>query len=1032
MFRRRRCHRTTVWAGLTLTLLVITSGGSCPFAGLFNVSPNPNPLPPTGNRPPRVFITSITTEFGNQFAEVGDPVTIGFTGEDAEDASVVRVFASTSGNPTPGQEIAILGGFPVGPGTGSGLAVWDTTGVATGAYNIFAEIDDRTLDPFTGVGNPPVRVVSALPVQVGPPGSLPATSPPELVFVNPLVNIGLSSGDVASLEYIYADVDSSVVVTMFLDTDLIPTNAGDIQLPSTPRVDDDPVVDGDDPNNPIDPDSLEIRTNPRNLPQTLPGVLPFLTAPLAGELKTYRFTIDFAQTPVRATPYFIKATITDGTNTRRIYSVGSLTVAAGASGIVDVTDVGQTIAGARFHGFSAGEFLGSVFAPIGDYDGDSVGDFMMTGRYARPKNRPESGAAYLFFGRKKTPFPLDTDGDGLPDGGQTDDMGQIVDLPEPPDFLPDPYEPQNVGRFGGINSINSIGIFFRGTLYAMPVPVGETPVPFPEIANPLDPTMATSGVLSITHLDLTGDPDDDIVDDFVFGMPFISGAVDYHDDDPVDGSCDIAVYNDMWPNNSCTQMPPNDDLNTLGSNVIVDQGIVFMVDGSNDTRNVFPRFIDVVLAGQFDDHNEKPKDFEGTIREDDEIPRGMRFRGGWFSPTFGPNEGIDSLSQYGRTVAAFPDIDGDDRAELAISAPTADGGRGFVQVWQSGNYIQDENYIDGVMSLPSIRQNQLSQCTMGEMNRMCQREEDNPPANTRIRGAMDGDNFGFGRPGGQVNQDGVEDLLCGAPGADCNGQIDCGIFYVLFPSVAGFGDIDLGTNPPPHLRVTGTHSEDRFGIVHSSLEDMNGDGISDIAFAAESYDDASAGANAGFVGVIFGNRPLTGESGFVPEDVGTPILAGVRFIGVAPDALSGRDVQSAGDFNGDGFGDILISSPGETRFHGGQSRPGTVYLIFGGTHLDPAVTGTIDNVFSLGQVGSAELPGIVFVSRVLPGAGAETLAPLETVGGIGDVDGDSFDDIIIGAPTADFVNLANPLQRRPDAGEAYLIYGNNSGSNQLP
>ena len=45
--------------------------------------------------------------------------------------------------------------------------------------------------------------------------------------------------------------------------------------------------------------------------------------------------------------------------------------------------------------------------------------------------------------------------------------------------------------------------------------------------------------------------------------------------------------------------------------------------------------------------------------------------------------------------------------------------------------------------------------------------------------------------------------------------------------------------------------------------------------------------------------------------------------------------------------------------------------------------------------------------------------------GVGDIDGDGFDDVMIGNPDADFVDPASPGQRRPDAGEVYLIYGNN-------
>jgi hypothetical protein len=56
-------------------------------------------------------------------------------------------------------------------------------------------------------------------------------------------------------------------------------------------------------------------------------------------------------------------------------------------------------------------------------------------------------------------------------------------------------------------------------------------------------------------------------------------------------------------------------------------------------------------------------------------------------------------------------------------------------------------------------------------------------------------------------------------------------------------------------------------------------------------------------------------------------------------------------------------------------------------------------------------------------------APIEAVARIGDIDGDTFPDIILGAPHADFLNILEPCSRRQASGEAYIIYGNKLGLN---
>ena len=133
------------------------------------------------------------------------------------------------------------------------------------------------------------------------------------------------------------------------------------------------------------------------------------------------------------------------------------------------------------------------------------------------------------------------------------------------------------------------------------------------------------------------------------------------------------------------------------------------------------------------------------------------------------------------------------------------------------------------------------------------------PPDLTILGADAGDFLGVSVAAGDVNGDGVEDLLVGATGADAasNAKPNAGEAYVIFGSTTLGGTLDLATTPPD-LTILGADAGDFLG-VSVAAGDVNGDGVEDLLVGATGADAAgNAKPDAGEVYVIFGSTTLGG------------------------------------------------------------------------------------------------------------------------------------------------------------------------------
>jgi len=247
--------------------------------------------------------------------------------------------------------------------------------------------------------------------------------------------------------------------------------------------------------------------------------------------------------------------------------------------------------------------------------------------------------------------------------------------------------------------------------------------------------------------------------------------------------------------------------------------------------------------------------------------------------------------------------------------------------------------------------------------------ETNAQTEIILTGQAAGDQFGVSVSAGDVNGDGYNDFIVGAMWNDAGGSY-AGRSYIYFGGISMDNIADV--------TMTGEAAGDWFGYSVSTAGDVNGDGYSDVIVGA--MDNRAGGIRAGRVYIYYGGTIMDNT-------------ADVIMTGEAAEDRFGNWVSTAGDVNGDGYSDVIVGSTGNDA---GGTSAGRSYIYFGGISMDNIV-----DVIITGEASGHRLGNSVSTA--------------------GDVNGDGYSDVIVGA----YFNDAGGRR----AGRSYIYFGGTSMDN---
>jgi glycosylphosphatidylinositol phospholipase D len=331
----------------------------------------------------------------------------------------------------------------------------------------------------------------------------------------------------------------------------------------------------------------------------------------------------------------------------------------------------------------------------------------------------------------------------------------------------------------------------------------------------------------------------------------------------------------------------------------------------------------------------------------------------------------------GQLVDAAGDVNHDGIADLILSAPERNN---------AGPTPGKAYVIFGRTSFPAVVELSALDGTDGFL----------------IRGSGGNDEVGSSVAGaGDVNGDGIADIIVGVYDASPSGRANAGQAYVIFgrptfPATFSLSSINGGNG----FAINGSVALDCLGAAVDGIGDFNGDGVSDVAVGALGTGQDYTGSTY----VVFGKR--TSTAGPFPASLDVSTLNGTNGLairGLAHIPAANSYVAGVGDTNGDGYADLLIGAYNADPNN--VNDAGQSFLVYGGASF-PTALRLSSMLASSGGDGSVGLVLNGFLASGQAGRVAE----------IGDINGDGLSDMFIGAPNA-------AVDGRSGAGQGYIVYG---------